>query len=378
MNDNEDFDILDPQETEELENEFQEIKEPFDPKQIDIQVMQTTMSTLIDRLDHDEIDLNPDFQRGADLWDSKTKSRLIESLLVRFPIPAFYFDASDEDKWVVVDGLQRLCSIKKFVLGKKMKLNGLEILKEGFDDKTFDELPRTFKRRIDQAPVTLYLIKPGTPLEVKYSLFYRINTGGLSLNPQEIRHALNQSINSAQASLFLEKLSQLDIFKSCGRVSDKRMLDKELILRYISFKINKLDEYKGPMVKYLNDTMKKLGSAKNEELDNLQQGFENAIETAFQIWGEHAFRKSILKSNSKRKPINRALFEVATVLLSNLSNNERDTLESNANDFKNDYIDLLKDSEFHEAISIATTFEKNVKLRFDKMDQLIKKYTGAK
>ncbi len=378
MNDTIVLDSLDDDETKQLENEFQEIKEPFDPKQIDIQVVQTTMSALIDRLTHGDINLNPDFQRGADLWDPKTKSRLIESLLVRFPIPAFYFDASDEDEWVVVDGLQRLCSIKKFVVDKKMKLSGLEILKDEFDEKTFDELPRTFQRRIDQAPVTLYLIKPGTPLEVKYSLFYRINTGGLRLNPQEIRHALNQSINKAQASQFLEKLSKLDIFKSCGRVSDKRMLDKELILRYISFKINKLDEYKEPMVKYLNDTMKKLGTAEKEELDHLQQGFENAIETAFQIWGEHAFRKSILKSDSKRKPINRALFEVATVLLSNLNNNERNTLESNATDFKNDYIKLLKDSEFHEAISIATTFEKNVKLRFKMMDQLIKKYTEAK
>ena len=106
------MDEFDPQETEDLLNENLDLNDPFDPKEIDIQVQQTTMNGLIDRLSHDEIDLNPDFQRSADLWKNEIKGRLIESLLIRFPIPAFYFDASNEEKWQIVDGLQRLSTIK--------------------------------------------------------------------------------------------------------------------------------------------------------------------------------------------------------------------------------------------------------------------------
>ena len=99
------------------------------------------MRNLIERLKFKEIDMNPDFQRHADLWDNPKMSRLIESILIRFPLPAFYFDASDEDRWLIVDGLQRLSAIKKFVVDKKLKLSGLEYL-EDFKGKGYDELPQ--------------------------------------------------------------------------------------------------------------------------------------------------------------------------------------------------------------------------------------------
>ena len=182
---------FDQEEQKDLDNEIIDLKEPFDPKQIDIQVQQTTMDNLIKRLRHDEIDLNPDFQRSANLWKNEIKCRLIESLLIKLPIPAFYFDATIDEKWLVVDGLQRLSTIKKFVIDKDLKLKKLEFVKE-LETKSYDDLPRAYQRRLDEAPVTLYLIKPGTPKNVKYSLFYRINTGGLTLNPQEIRHSWHE------------------------------------------------------------------------------------------------------------------------------------------------------------------------------------------
>lgn len=364
------FDDFEPDESKDLNNESLDLKDPFDPKEIDIQVQQTTMSTLIDRLTHNEIDLNPDFQRTADLWNSKTKGRLIESLLIRFPIPAFYFDATDEDKWLVVDGLQRLTSIKKFVIDKHLKLNGLEFIKE-FERKNYDDLPRTFKRRIDQAPVTLYLIKPGTPQNVKYSLFYRINTGGLTLNPQEIRHALSQSINDAQASRFLKRLSDLEIFQKCVRVSDRRMLDKELVLRYIAFKLTDFKHYKEPMIKFLNDTMENLGKIETSRLELLEKGFEKAITLAWEIFKEDAFRKSILDEKSTRKVVNRALFEVVTVVFSDLNDDETTIIKSNKEGFVNDYLDLLGEKNFNEAISISTTYSKNIICRFEKFQNLV-------
>ncbi len=368
-----DFDDV---ESKDLEEESFDLKEPFDPKEIDIQVQQTTMSTLIDRLEHNEIDLNPDFQRSADLWRPEIKSRLVESLLIRFPIPAFYFDATDEDKWQVVDGLQRLTTIKKFVIDKTLKLKGLEFLKE-LEHKCYKDLNRTLIRRIDQSPVTLYLIKPGTPVNVKYSLFYRINTGGLTLNPQEIRHALSQSVNKAQASNFLKELSNLSIFKTCVRVSDKRMLDKELILRYIAFRTQNIEDYKAPMIRFLNDTMERLGGFDRSELDLLKSSFEKSVKLSWDIFADDAFRKSILEKDSKRKVVNRALFEAVSVVFSDLSNDQINVLKARKDSFLESYIHLIKEDTFDESISIATTNVKSIKYRFEKIRELVNNYINS-
>ena len=364
------FDDLDTEESKDLENEALDLKEPFDPKEIDIQPLQTSMDNLIKRLKHDEIDLNPDFQRSPDLWKKEIQSRLIESLLINLPIPAFYFDASDENKWQVIDGLQRLSTIQHFAIEHSFKLKNMEYLKE-LEGNTFEDLPRMFQRRIEEAPVTLYLIKPGTPVGVKYSLFYRINTGGLKLNSQEIRHALNQSINNGQASKFLKKLSELEIFKKCVRISDKRMLDKELILRYIAFKLNHFENYKEPMIKFLNDTMKQLGNLDSSKLDWLEKGFEQALDIAWEIFGKDAFRK---KTKSKSRPINRALFEVISVAFSKLTEKGVIALKENKNDFLNEYFRLMEDNEFSDSISISTTYAKNLSYRFDNIFNILEHF----
>jgi hypothetical protein len=93
---------------------------PFDPKLIKITVETTTIFNLAQRLKYNQIDLYPKFQRKANLWDDVRKSRLIESLLLRFPLPAFYFDIENEDNWLVVDGLQRLSAIRDFVVENKL------------------------------------------------------------------------------------------------------------------------------------------------------------------------------------------------------------------------------------------------------------------
>lgn len=366
------LDDFDPQETEDLLNENLDLNDPFDPKEIDIQVQQTTMNSLIDRLSHNEIDLNPDFQRSADLWKNEIKGRLVESLLIRFPIPAFYFDASNEESWQIVDGLQRLSTIKNFVIEKRLKLKGLEFIKE-CENMGYDDLPRTLKRRIDQAPVTLYLIKPGTPVHVKYSLFYRINTGGLTLNAQEIRHALSQSVNNAQASKFLNRIANRESFRKCVRVSDKRMLDKELILRYIAFKLNTFSSYKEPMIKFLNKTMEDLGELKSSELEKLEKDLIKAIELSWVLFGEDAFRKSIIESNA-RKILNRALFEVFTTIFSNLNGDQIQSLKDNKKSFLKDFKNLMNDNDFYNSISISTTYSDNIQYRFNKIINLVDEY----
>ena len=76
------------------------------------------LESLVRRLKYNEIDLTPEFQRNPDLWNRTKMSRLIESIILRLPLPIFYFDVSNNNKWVVIDGLQRLSTLKKFIVDK--------------------------------------------------------------------------------------------------------------------------------------------------------------------------------------------------------------------------------------------------------------------
>ena len=135
-----------------LDNSEKEITEPFNPKDVDIVSQPMVISNIIDQLKYDDILLEPDFQRHPDLWDAGKQSRLIESLIIRIPLPTFYFDSTDDDKLIVVDGLQRLYAIKRFMVldqddPNRLVLTGLEYLKE-YEGKQYEELPPGIQRRI--------------------------------------------------------------------------------------------------------------------------------------------------------------------------------------------------------------------------------------
>lgn len=149
------------------------VPEPLDPTQISISTKTPTIDLVIKRLERDEIDLNPDSQRNADIWDPTKQSRLIESLLLRIPLPAFYMAADKDNRWKVVDGRQRLYSIENFALNKTLKLRGMEYFAQ-FERRAYDDLPRDMRRRIDETQLTFHVINAGAPPEVMLNVFKRV------------------------------------------------------------------------------------------------------------------------------------------------------------------------------------------------------------
>ena len=344
-----------------------EIEQPFDPKKVDITTKQMILEIFFRRLRKDEIDLNTFFQREADLWGPVKQSRLIESILIKLPLPAFYFDGSDDDKWLVVDGLQRLSTFKNFVVDNKFKLQGLEYLTD-FNGKDFESLPRELQRRIEEHEVTVYIINPGTPDDVKFNIFRRINTGGLELTPQEIRNALNQGIPTE----FINKLASLPGFKIFN-INTKRMNDRDFVTRFVSFYIHAKKEYTPDLDTFMNRSMKKLKKLSESERDKIKGVFTKSLTVSLSIFGDDAFRKRY-SPTEKRHPINKSLFEVWTVTLARLTDSELKTLVAKKDLLKQLFIDLLlNDSAFEEAISSGTGSKDSVTKRYEGIEKIVEK-----
>lgn len=359
------------------ENEYESdnvITNSFYTKDIAINNRIVVLPSLVTKLTHEEIDLNPEFQRNENLWDSTKMSRLIESILLKLPLPVFYFDVSNPEKWIVVDGLQRLSSIKKFMVDKKLKLQRLEFLIE-LNGKSYDDLDRNLKRVIEDTQLITYQIEAQTPKMVRYSIFHRINTGGLVLNAQEIRQALNQG---GQGVGFLKDIAENEIFKSIVGLKSNRMSDRELVLRFIAFKLPAYKEFAfNTMGEFLDDSMDKLDKIKDEVLlETLKQEFLEILEFSEKVLGEgHRFSRSIA-DNHKTRSLNRSLFDVITVCLSNIEDKEK-FLERKSL-FLNKFLELLKDeqSEFTNAITKGTSGKGAVETRFKIMNELIKEVLG--
>ncbi len=343
--------------------------EPFNPSKIDIAVTPVSLDGLIERMEHGEIDLNTDFQRRAELWSPNKMSRLIESILIRLPLPAFYFDASDEEKWLVVDGLQRLSAIRRFVLDKErpLRLHGLEFLSKELKGKSYDELPRVYKRRLKECQVTTYQIRPTTPTGVKYSIFQRINTGGLTLNNQEIRHAMAKPREREFLKMCAENKH---LIMTMGDQS-RRMSDQEHVLRFFAFFQHDFQTSKKNITAFLDDMLEEIKKKTNEELNEMKSQFDTAIERCHRLLGEDAFLK-VLDGSQKQKRKSSTLFEVWSVCLGRCKTEEFDKLESKKDAVLSRNRQLLKkDTDFYNAITYSTQRVDNVRIRHDRVRKLL-------
>lgn len=347
--------------------------QPFDPSQIKIDTRPMSLDMILKRMKHNEINLTPDFQRMGGIWDDLKMSRLIESLLIRIPLPAFYMDATDESKWLVIDGLQRLTTLKRFIMPDndkdRLKLKNMEFWKE-YNGFTFEQLPRQLQRRIEETQVTVYLVEKGTPHNVKFNIFKRINTGGVPLSGQEIRHALNLGY----ATDVLERLAKSSPFliATDNGVSPMRMTDRECVLRFLAFTLKDYTQYtaRDELDSFLNDTMKTINAMSPTELEPLTQAFNRAMKRAHELFDNRAFRKPI--KGNRRSTVSKALFEVWSVNLEALDEAEFDLLKTRHESLEERFSKLMKDQEFDVAISYSTGDWRRVHYRFAKINEIIR------
>jgi hypothetical protein len=144
----------------------------YDASKIRVETRMGIMDTLINRMKTGRIDLSPAPRRLAEVWNEMTRSRFIESLILRIPTPSFCFDTTNLDRWTVIDGLERLYTVSRFVVEGNFALQGLEFL-PNCNGKKFSETPRNFRRNIADADITMVVIGEGTPDDIRFALARR-------------------------------------------------------------------------------------------------------------------------------------------------------------------------------------------------------------
>lgn len=363
----------------ELEDSGSYITEPFDPEQIDVVTRNPTVALLLSRIKRGLLDLAPDFQRHAGIWNDVNQSKLIESLLLRIPLPTFYAAEGvngDGDNWVVVDGIQRLTAISRFMIPEVVGREPLRLRELGYLEKLngfrFEDLPNRLKTRLEETEVVLHLIRKGTPEEVKFNIFARINTGGLPLSAQELRHALIPGQGRELLAELAESPSFLDA--TLTSVSTGRMADREMVLRFIAFYLSAPAEYRSQDFDgFLRDAMKATNGLSDGELERVRTAFFVAMDAARSIFGKHAFRKQ--KGGSDRRyPINKALFETVAVNLANRSAEQIGELVRKRDEVNQAMVVLLENADFDRAVSVGTGDVAKVRLRFSRVDDLLRDF----
>lgn len=191
-----------------------------------------SLKYIMELMEADLMELNPGYQRNRVWRDNKKKSLLIESLMLRIPIPAFYFYENEDSKFQVIDGQQRLATIYEFV-NNEFCLTGLEYLKDTCNRKYFKDIDIKYQQRIYRTQIAVNILDARSPQKVIYDIFRRINTGGMKLNPQEMRNAICKPLIRE----FLKHSTQNENFLKATRklVKDERMDAQELVLRFYAF-----------------------------------------------------------------------------------------------------------------------------------------------
>ena len=349
------------------------IDRPFDPSKIKVTTDKKNVDLLVRRIDHEEVDLAPEFQRRARVWPIPRRSQLIESLLLRIPLPVFYVSADAMDNWAVVDGLQRITTIYDFIKGA-FRLSGLEYLTT-LEGMYFADLDRAMKRRIEETELVINVIQPGTPEEVMINIFKRINTGGVPLNGQEIRNALNKGPVREYLKLLA---SHPSFFKATDNsISDNRMEAQEMVLRFLAFSMTPYSDYKmTELDSFLNEAMRKLNSMSDIERNELASSFYRSMDLSHQIFGPQAFRKPNFDEDGNikagRNRISKPLFEAWSVALSRLTDSEAETALSSADAIFSSFKTLVRqDAAFVTSISYSTGSPSRVLKRFTSIENLL-------
>lgn len=310
--------------------------------------------------------LDPDFQRDF-LWPEDKQSKLIESVIMRIPLPVFYLAEDKEGRMIVVDGLQRLSTFRRF-LDDELRLRLSD--REALDGKRFSDLPPKLQNRIEDCNLIFYVIDAKAPERARLDIFERVNSG-VPLTRQQMRNSLYMG----NATKFLKEEARTEIFirATGGSLNQKSMRDREFVNRFCAFQLFGLDKYRGDMDDFLADSLQHMNDMGESELSKLSSEFRSGLTNNLAVFDRHAFRKHE-PGQDRRSVINAALWDVMSTGLSHCA---EDFVKERTELLRREFHGLLEDEEFNMAITLSTGDPKKVRTRFRMARKAFEEILGA-
>ncbi|GMT96026.1 hypothetical protein KH5H1_01450 [Corallococcus caeni] len=351
-------------------------KQAIDNYPLDNLLIRTETRAIIDvlrRIDQGMVFLDPDFQRDF-IWKEERQSRLVESVLMRIPLPVFYLAENTAGRLVVVDGLQRLSTLNRFHANELILSlpNSNEL-----NSKTFKMLTQKLQNRFEDGQLTLYLIDPRVPDRVQLDIFERVNSG-VPLTRQQMRNAL---YNGPATKLLRDLSSCEDFLNATDNIlltenHKSNMRDREVVNRFLAFQTLGWAEYvkrgTGDIDEFLGSALKQINNSTETQRSELEKSFRKSMRINHHLFGNRAFRKYSAPSE-RRKPFNIALFDVLSVVFAKYKEAQ---ILSKAPEVKRTCENLMNQREYHNAISYATTSPENVKTRFHQTETALRGVVG--
>lgn len=321
-----------------------------------------TVFDVVRRIANGGFVMNPDFQRDF-VWDVKKQSELIESVVMRIPLPVFYLAEDKAGRTIVVDGLQRLSTFRDFLENKiRLRLPHQESLNKKF----FRDLSPKLQNRIEDCNLILYIIDSKVPEQAKLDIFKRVNSGEV-LTRQQMRNCL--FTGPATRWLKEEALSELFVQATGESLDKNKMRDREFVNRFCAFYLLGVDGYKREdMDEFLAKSLEMMNASDHGFLDDLSRKFRLSLENNYHLFGRHAFRKHE-PNQTERNIINASLWDVMST---GLLRYPRDLVKEREDQFRTAFYALLKDEAFNDAITYSPNSTNKVKRRFEMAEKMFR------
>ena len=324
-----------------------------------------TIYEVMRRIDEGRYVMDPDFQRDF-IWEEDKQSKLIESMLMRIPLPVFYLAEDDEGRMIVVDGLQRLATFRNFISdGLRLRLRD----RPDLNGKKFTDLEPKLQNRIEDCNLIFYIIDSKAPDRARLDIFDRVNSG-VPLKPQQMRNSLFMG----PATRFLKEEAKTEIFLKAtdGGLNAKTMRDREFVNRFCAFQLLGLDEYRGDMDVFLGECLRRMNRMEKADLARLSEDLRRSLANNYLLFKRQAFRKPRPESQW-RSVLNASLWDVMST---GLSCYPETRVSACAERLRDTLRDLFYDDRFYEAITFGTNDTKRVKTRFKMTREIFENILG--
>lgn len=333
-----------------------------------IQASDLSLGSLAQMVDSKAIDTEPKYQRRH-RWPNEKQSALIESFLLNIPVPPVYLAEDRLGKYSVVDGKQRLTAIADFI-GGRLSLTSLESMHE-VEGLTFAELPEELQNALTIRPYlrVITILKQSNPL-LKYEVFIRLNRGGESMEPQELRNVafrgpLNDMIYDLSENQFLREQLKIDGKKSS---SYQLMADAELVLRFFALR-NRWTKFSGGLRGAMDDFMANNSESTTSELGQLSDSFNRAIGACRSIWGIHAFKRPV--NGGWRDQFLNGVYDAQMLAVDELSDQQISSLAGASTIVLGATENLFSSPKFDRATREATNTPGRIKYRVEQVLEML-------